>query len=116
MSDLSPHSRDDLVELPADCELPAPLTIRRDSTEAPAVADVGHLPRRLYTIDSNRSRFQIIATYAREHNLTVAQIDELVRQLPDYGIKSMLHASLVATIRCSNIVDLAQARAERRMR
>ena len=95
MSDLTPHTRDDLDFLPSDCELPVPLAHR--STEAPAVADVGH-PRRLvlYTLGSNRSRYQIVRDYARRHNLTVGEIDALVRGLPDYGLQSQLAASVAA--------------------
>jgi hypothetical protein len=45
MSDIFPHSRDDLDFLPCDCELPPPvlrISPARE-TEAPAVANVGHL-------------------------------------------------------------------------
>ena len=59
----------------------------------------------LYTINSARSRFQIIADYAARHDLSAKQVDELVRQLPDYGVKTMLHASLVALSR-DNVVRL----------
>jgi hypothetical protein len=47
MSDLTPHSRDDLDFLPCDCELPTTngaisTPPRRFAPEAPAVANVGH--------------------------------------------------------------------------
>lgn len=44
-------------------------------------ADVGRV---VYTINSNRSRLQIIADYAASHDLSARQVDELVRLLPDY--------------------------------
>jgi hypothetical protein len=94
---ISPNA-DDLPEYPADCGQPA---------------DV--FPRKLYTINSNRSRYQIIADYAATHDLTAKQVDELVKQLPDYGVRSMLHASLaVLRPRSAVVVSMAQARAERR--
>jgi hypothetical protein len=107
-------------------------------TEAPAVADVGHpyqcssmarasvsktedqgsIPCSgaiLYTINSNRSRYQIIADYAAAHDLTATQVDELVKQLPDYGVRSMLHGSLaVLRPRSATVISMARARAERR--
>lgn len=70
--------------------------------------------RTLYTINSDRPRHKIIADYARRHGLTVKQIDALVRALPDYGLRSQLHASLAAID--SNVVELAQVRAERARR
>jgi hypothetical protein len=80
------------------------------SVEAPATAKVGHLPR--YGLDSDRPRWRIIADYAARHNLTVAEIDTLVRELPDYGVKSMLAGSL-ATLVTDNVVELAEVRARR---
>lgn len=66
--------------------------------------------RVLYGLHSDRSRYQIIATYAREHNLSAKQIDELVRQLPDYGLRTQLHASLAAVCRPASVVSLAAER------
>lgn len=63
----------------------------------------------LYGINSARSRFEIIRDHAKRHNLTVQQVDELVRQLPDYGARSMFHASLAVLTR-NNVVDLASRR------
>lgn len=118
-ADVIDHRRDDLDYLPSDCELPcAPAVCSRRvvATEAPAVADVGHLPRLLYGIDSNRPRWQIIADYAREHRLTMAQIDDLVRQLPDYRLHD-LRARLEASVRMlagdTSVVDLASERRKR---
>jgi hypothetical protein len=64
----------------------------------------------LYTINSARSRFQIIRDYAARHNLTTEQVDELVRQLPDYGVRTMLFASLVVLAREDKVVSLAHHR------
>jgi hypothetical protein len=91
-----------------------PTRSRAVRTEAPAVAAVGHLPRTLYTINSNRSRYQIISDYAARHDLSVKQVDELVRALPNYGVKSMLAGS-VATLRrqSATIISLAHARSAR---
>lgn len=61
-------------------------------------------PPLLYTINSARSRFQIIRDYAERHNLTTQQVDALVRQLPDYGVRTMLFASLVVLSRRDNVV------------
>lgn len=94
MSDLTPHTRDDLVELPSDCPLPEP----DHST--------------LYTIDSNRSRYQIVADYAARHDLSARQVDALVRQLPDYGVKSMLAGSVAVLRRCQ-VICLAEHRARK---
>jgi hypothetical protein len=111
------HRRDDLDYLPCDTELPHADSVQRLQTEAPAVADVGHLPRKLYTINSNRSRHQIIADYAATHDLTAKQVDELVKQLPDYGVRSMLHASLaVLRPRSAVVVSMAAERAARTYR
>jgi hypothetical protein len=67
----------------------------------------------LYTIDSQRPRHEIIATYARTHNLTVAEIDALVRQLPDYGLRSQLCGALAAVTRETPVIVLADRRARR---
>jgi len=97
------------MELPVAAN---PSTCATVPTEAPAVADVGHLPRLLYTVNSDRPRWRIIADYAARHNLTVAEVDALVRRLPDYGVKSMLAGSL-ATLVAGNVVELAEVRARR---
>ena len=105
-------------QLPCDTEMPAPAAAipspqpKGASVEAPATAKVGHLPRLLYTVNSDRPRWRIIADYAARHNLTVAEIDTLVRELPDYGVKSMLAGSL-ATLVTDNVVELAEVRARR---
>jgi hypothetical protein len=106
VSDLTSHTRDDLVELPSDCAQPGDIN-----------ADVlrtylGHLPPLLYTINSNRSRYQIVADYAARHDLSTKQVDELVRSLPDYGVRSMLAGS-VATLRRCGVACLASERAKR---
>jgi len=112
------HRRDDLDFLPSDCELPA----------LPAIRSAGCVPltealcrgRRegntLYTINSNRSRYQIVRDYARRHNLTVGEIDALVRGLPDYGLQSQLAASVAALNVSAEIIELAEVRAARRGR
>ena len=73
----------------------------------------------LYGLNSARSRFEIIRDYANGRPataddpgrapLTIAEIDALVRQLPDYGTRSALHASL-AVVSLDNVVDLAARR------
>lgn len=63
----------------------------------------------LYGLNSNRSRYQIIADYAATHDLTAQQVDALVRQLPDYGVKSMLGASLAVT-KPANVIRLSDRR------
>jgi len=106
-------TRSDLNELlPCDTELPAVCPSRK-RTEALAVADVGHLPPTLYTINSDRSRYQIVADYAARHDLSAKQVDELVRALPDYGVRSMLAGSVATLRRSATIIDMAQARAVR---
>lgn len=84
MSDMTDHARDDLRER-----------------------------RILYTINSDRSRYQIIADYAAEHDLSAKQVEELVKQLPDYGVKSMLHGSLAVLRPKAEVVSLADVRARR---
>jgi hypothetical protein len=69
--------------------------------------------RILYTINSDRSRFQILCDYAAAHDLSAKQIEELVKQLPDYGVKSMLHGSLVVTRPKAELISLAHERAIR---
>jgi hypothetical protein len=96
MSDLMNHGRSDLVELPSDCPQPADT-----------------MPPTLYTINSNRSRYQIVADYAARHDLSTKQVDELVRSLPDYGVRSMLAGS-VATLRRCGVICMAEERAKRR--
>jgi hypothetical protein len=102
-----------ITEMPALAFAPDGAT-KLPEAEAPAVADVGHLPRTLYTINSNRSRYQIISDYVARHDLSAKQADELVRALPDYGVKSMLAGS-VATLRrhTAEVVCLAHARSAR---
>lgn len=63
-----------------------------------------------YGLNSARSRFQIIADYAARHDLSAKQVDELVRQLPDYGVRTMLFASLAVLARPDNVVSLAERR------
>lgn len=67
-------------------------------------------PRTLYGLNSNRSRYQIIYDYAASHDLSAKQVDELVRQLPDYGVKSMLAASAAVLARPCEVIDLAEHR------
>jgi collagenase-like PrtC family protease len=67
----------------------------------------------LYTINSDRSRFQILCDYAAAHDLSAKQIEELVKQLPDYGLKSQLHGSLLITRPKAELISLAQERAIR---
>jgi hypothetical protein len=39
----------------------------------------------LYGLSSDRPRLVILAEYAARHGLTARQVEELTRQLPDYG-------------------------------
>jgi hypothetical protein len=68
---------------------------------------------RLYTINSDRSRFQILCDYAAAHDLSAKQIEELVKQLPDYGLKSQLHGSLAALRPKAELISLANERYKR---
>lgn len=95
MSDLSPHSRDDLDFLPSDCELPTPPVqpAWRDSAEAPAVANVGH-PCSYYLTLKPRTLSQAVTDISR------------VRDLPEWCWDLLRPRS--------NLVSLAEVRRARR--